>query len=355
MPDISFPLAEAMPDPVFMLAADTSALVWMNNAAENWLQRSSSGLAGKTLTDISSGFDALGEGVAAALNIQTITRGHDLNIRANEQNYTCSYTVFACSPGVAVMIKPRRAGLEGSGAAQSNEAVTMLGRMLAHELKNPLAGIHGAAQLLESELESEDDKELTALIKTEVDRISRLAEKMEGFGSSQSGEREHFNVHTILRKAHLLFQNQSIGGISLHENYDPSLPQVFADQDALMQVVVNLVANAIEAIKAGGAGDKVEIRTSYRAGVGRKNVSGISYALPVNIKIIDNGPGIDEKLRARVFEPFVTAKANGHGLGLALVSKIIEDHGGFIDVSSEPGKTVFSILLPTDNHLRSKV
>ncbi len=346
MPLPVFPIAENMPDPVFLLRREDKTLIWMNAASENWVHKSSASVAGQGLSALSEGFTTLSESLVTAAQGQKTTRGHDMHISIKRLDYACIYTVFPCPEGVCVMVWPKQVGL-GSGDGRRNEAVTMLGRMLAHELKNPLAGIRGAAQLLESELDNADDPELTELIKTEVDRISRLAETMEGFGSVEMSAPSSFNVHTILRKAKLLFQNQDMDGIVLQEDYDPSLPSVLADQDGLMQVVVNLLANAVEAIKGSGIGDRVEITTSYRAGVRRKAADGHSYSLPVNIQIIDNGPGIDEKLRARVFEPFVTAKANGHGLGLALVAKIVEDIGGLIEVQSVPGRTVFSVLLPT--------
>ena len=358
-----FMIAEHIPEPILVIGqcgkSDTGEtaqkIIWGNAAAESWLRQSCSALAGKQLVDISSGFEIIENKLADITTEQGSIRGRELTIDlGKERKFICSYLVFPCQNGVGVLIKPRQIGLRLNAGTGRDGSVIMLGRMLAHELKNPLAGIRGAAQLLESELTAIDDLELTSLITTEVDRIGRLVEQIEKFGTDEKAVYENFNVHTILRNAKLLFQSQSIrdGGkeIDLVENYDPSLPDVFGDKDALMQVVVNLIANAIEAIHSmqsnkGGQG-VVEIKTLYRAGINRRRADGSSQALPVEIRIIDNGPGVSDNLRERVFQPFVTGKANGHGLGLALVSTIIERHGGMVDLTSKPGRTVFSLLLP---------
>ena len=221
----------------------------------------------------------------------------------------------------------------------------MLGRMLAHELKNPLAGIYGAVQLLEAGLSEDADLEITELIKSEVKRIGRLADKMENFGDSTSSDFENFNIHTVLRKALLLIQNSDNSDIKFVENYDPSLPDVHGNMDQIMQVVINFLANATDAVYVNADKGRIEIQTQFRSGVRKKNQMGIVTTLPVEVRIIDNGAGINPQMQDRIFQPFVTSKANGHGLGLALVSKIISEHGGLVSCESEPGRTVFSILL----------
>lgn len=358
-----FMIAEHIPEPILVVSQSgnvsagetTQKIIWGNAAAESWLRQSYSGLMGKQLTDISSDFDIIESKLADITTEQGSIRGRELTIDLGEdRKFICSYLVFPCQNGVGILIKPRQIGLRLNADSGRDGSVTMLGRMLAHELKNPLAGIRGAAQLLESELTSTDDLELTSLITTEVDRIGRLVDQIEKFGTDEKAVYENFNVHTILRYAKLLFQSQNTRDglieIDLVENYDPSLPDVFGDRDALMQVVVNLIANAIEAIhsvqSASGEQGVVEIKTLYRAGINRRRADGTSQALPVEIRVIDNGPGVSENLRERVFQPFVTGKANGHGLGLALVSTIIERHGGMVDLTSKPGQTVFSLLLP---------
>lgn len=360
MDRFDFPLAEFLPEPVLVLDAKTHCVQWMNPAAQDWTRRSLDHLLGKKITEISPDFEDLSESLERDLHFEGSIHGHDLSVRLwGNRKYLCSYIVYGLPRGIAVLLRPEQYGRGGFVGAQRQDAVTMLGRMLAHELKNPLAGIRGAAQLLEAELSEPDDLELTALITTEVDRIGRLADQMEKFGAVEKGTLVPFNVHTILRKASLLFQSQSHENIQIKECYDPSLPPVLGDQDALMQVVVNLISNAIEAIKSAPSNEhdgeqpireanfgQIEIMTLYRTGIRRRLKDGTTMSLPMEIRIIDNGPGIDADLKARIFQPFVTSKANGHGLGLALVSKIIAEHDGLIDLKSEPGKTVFSILLP---------
>lgn len=351
MPEFPYPIAESLPDPVFILGHDT-AVLWVNSAAEHWLRRSKEAMVGRNIKSIVVEFEGVEGEVENAISKQIETRGYDLKVRTNGKNCNCEYVVFPCAAAAGLMIKVMPIGRDRNIGDRRNEAVTMLGRMLAHELKNPLAGIYGAAQLLESEIDSPDNRELVQLIKTEVDRISRLAEKIENFGNASTIDYEEFNIHSVLRKAKLLFQSQGHEAVKFVENYDPSLPHVFADRDAVMQIIVNLLANATEAIEQSGQAGRVELRTSYRAGVHRKNSAGTRYALPVNVQIIDNGPGIDESLRMRVFDPFVTGKANGHGLGLALVAKIVEEHGGLIDMQSDIERTVFSLLLPVNNNIQ---
>jgi len=353
MTPVGFPIAEVLPEPVFVFDI-LGQLVWMNNASEIWLQKSCDSLVGKPVNQFAPGFDIIAKQLDGVAHGKKNIHGQDLHVRLrNAKEYSCHYLIFPYQEGTALLITSKQQG-GGIDAAPRGQAVTMLGQMLAHELKNPLAGIRGAAQLLETGLSSEDDLELTELIKTEVDRIGRLAEQMEGFGQSEPSKYQPFNIHTVLRKATLLFQNMGNADIALIEAYDPSLPPVFGDQDAVMQMVVNLVANAVDAIKTSGEGDKITLQTSYRTGMRRRGNDGETYSLPVGVRILDNGPGINPELRERVFHPFVTGKANGHGLGLALVSKIVEDHGGLIEVATRPGKTAFSILLPTDDHF-SKV
>ncbi len=352
-----FPIAEYLPEPIFILHADSHKINWINSAAELWLRRSNRVVQGKILASLSPDFDTLAADISRHSNMGGTIHGHDMSIRlTGKRNFTCSYVVFSCPSGIVIKVMPKPTTQSVHTHADNEQAVTMLGRMLAHELKNPLAGIHGAAQLLESSLHNQDDLELTTLIKTEVGRIGRLADQMENFGMTNGGENALFNVHTILGNAKLLFQSQHNSDIKLVEDYDPSLPDVFGNADALMQVVVNLIANAVEAInKANSDGvGQIEIKTLYRTGVTRRLGNSVHRSLPVEIRIVDNGPGIDVELRERIFHPFVTSKSNGYGLGLALVSKIIVSHEGLIDVQSEPGCTVFSILLPTANNIKNK-
>lgn len=216
--------------------------------------------------------------------------------------------------------------------------------MLAHEIKNPLSGIKGAAQLLEDNA-GDEDKSLAGLIIQEVDRIAELVNTIEDFAGPRTTSFAPVNIHEILDHVVKLAQ-QGIGKHhKIEQYYDPSLPLVNANKDQMVQVFLNIVKNAIEA--SSDENSRIQIRTAYSHGIRfQLEAEGRSVSLPIEIKVIDNGCGIDETLKAHLFEPFVTNKVNGKGLGLAWVAKIIGDHGGIVDCHSSNQQTTFKILLP---------
>lgn len=227
------------------------------------------------------------------------------------------------------------------GAARS---VTAMAAMLAHEIKNPLSGIRGAAQLLELDSPPES-RDLTRLITDEADRIVKLVDRMEVFSNERPIDREPVNIHEVLNHVRRLSEAGFGSKVHFVENYDPSLPPVMGERDQLIQVILNLVKNACEAVPEEGG--QVTLSTSYRHGVKIK-VPGSqeSLSLPLEVSVTDNGPGVPDELQANLFDPFVTTKPKGQGLGLAMVAKIVGDHGGVIECESEPGETVFRVFLP---------
>ena len=229
------------------------------------------------------------------------------------------------------------------GAARS---VSALAAMLAHEIKNPLSGIRGAAQLLEQSA-GEDDRNLTRLICEEADRIVKLVDRMEVFTDERPIERESVNIHSVLEYVKRLAQSGFARHIKFVEDYDPSLPPVFANRDQLIQVFLNLVKNAAEAIGENGSDGEIGLSTAFRPGV-RLSLPGSKarVSLPLEFCVKDNGPGVPEDLLPHLFDPFVTTKSTGSGLGLALVSKIVGDHGGIIECESQPRRTIFRVLMP---------
>jgi len=238
-------------------------------------------------------------------------------------------------------------GVERASDAAGLRSVVGLGRMLAHEIKNPLAGIRGAAQLLKTGA-SAADQPLAQLVIDETDRIRRLVDRMEAFSDEVPSPREAVNIHQVLDRVRALVVNGVADGLVLREHYDPSLPDVWGDEDHLIQVFLNLVKNAAEAAHARGDGQgTLSIHTAWRPGVRVRGADGkASAGAPIEIRVQDNGPGVPSSLRDHLFQPFVTTKANGTGLGLALVTKLVTSHGGLIDFESEPGRTVFRVLLP---------
>jgi two-component system, NtrC family, nitrogen regulation sensor histidine kinase GlnL len=238
--------------------------------------------------------------------------------------------------------------LTSRGAARS---VTAMAAVLAHEIKNPLAGIRGAAQLIEQNA-APSDRALTRLICDEADRIVKLVDRMEAFSDNRPIDRNSVNIHQVLDHVKKIAAASFARGTRLVEVYDPSLPAVPGDRDQLVQVFLNLMKNAADAIASGpepGSGE-IQLTTAYRPGV-RLSLpgSGTRVGLPLEVCVRDNGSGVAPELMANMFDPFVTTKRNGTGLGLALVAKIVGDHGGVIECESQPRRTVFRVLLPLES------
>lgn len=224
--------------------------------------------------------------------------------------------------------------------AQQNTS-RMLARGLAHEIKNPLGGLRGAAQLLDLELKDPELKEYTQIIIAESDRLQGLMDKM--LGPNKPAHKCRLNIHQTLERIRQLVSAETSNDIKLTADYDPSIPEIFADQNQLIQAFLNIVRNAVQAFQDGG---EIILKTRIQRNmtIGRKH-----YKLCTKIDIIDNGPGITPDLMGQIFYPMITGRAEGTGLGLSIAQSLINLHDGLIECTSEPGQTIFSIYLPLEN------
>jgi len=228
------------------------------------------------------------------------------------------------------------------GVARSTAGMVAV---LAHEVRNPLAGIRGAAQIIEAAVDG-DEKALCRLIADEVDRIGNLIQRIDVFAEIGPAPQSSVNIHEPIERAKRVLESSgAFEGVHVEEAYDPSLPTVRGEFEPLVQIFLNLLKNAADAAREGGG--EIFIRTGYRHGMRlAAERRGDTGNLPIEVEIQDNGPGIPEDLQGAIFDPFVTTKPNGHGLGLAVVAKIVGDHSGSIDFESEPHRTVFTMHLP---------
>jgi two-component system nitrogen regulation sensor histidine kinase GlnL len=342
----------ALPHPILMVGPD-GKIVEANVAAESFFEVSMLLLRRHALRDLvpfGSPLLALVEQVrnnGSAVNEYRV----DLSTPRNPGERLVDLNVAPVPerPGhVVVMLQERTIAdkmnrqLTHRGAARS---VIALASMLAHEIKNPLSGIRGAAQLLEQSA-ADDDRTLTRLICDEADRIVKLVDRMEVFADERPVEREPVNIHVVLDRVKKLALSGFGRNIKFIETYDPSLPDVLANRDQFIQIFLNLVKNAVEAIGDHPDG-QIELTTAFRPGV-RLQIPGSKtrVSLPLEFCVKDNGSGVPADLLPHLFDPFVTTKPTGSGLGLALVAKIVGDHGGIIECESQPRHTVFRVLMP---------
>lgn len=329
-------IAEDLPLPVLLFEGDPLRLGWLNLSGQFWLGSSLKSLSGKSISELFHNADELFDIVDKTLVNMSPVQGSGLILKPKSRDEArCDISSFIHDGNVGLCFQ-----IHGRQTLSENvfvDGASALGRLLAHEIKNPLAGIRGAAQLLRDDVPNEEGRSLLDLIESEIGRIKRLAERMERLGDELPSEFSEINIHEILRHTRKVIQSGVAGNIVFTENYDPSLPQALGDEDSLTQAILNLIKNAVEAFDDTVKSPEIKLETSYRAS---------SAGLPVEIRIIDNGTGIPTHVRDKIFHPFITHKPEGQGLGLSLVSKVIAAHRGIIEVQSRPGETIFSILLP---------
>jgi two-component system nitrogen regulation sensor histidine kinase GlnL len=338
----------SLPTPALILDTD-DRIARMNPAAESFMMSSARTMTGQPIWDrltvdapLEEAFErARIHGAPLFVNDVDVGTGTSAPVQCNLQ-----IAPLIDQPGhMILLISPRElAGRVTQSISVRSAARSAIGmaEMLAHEIKNPLAGITGAAQLLSMSLEG-DDRELTDLIVDESRRIVALLDQVEQFGNLSAPKLGPINLHDVLDRA----RRSAIVGFAAHmdvvEDYDPSLPMALGDGDQLLQVVLNLLKNASEAASGRGT---IRLHSYYEQSLRVRRESGGDQSLPLHIEVIDDGPGLPPEIAGQVFEPFVSGRENGTGLGLALAAKIISDHGGWLAVTSVPGRTVFRISLP---------
>ena len=343
-------IVAALPD-ALLLIDEHDVVRFVNPAAEPLFGVGAGNLRGRSLDDLLR-FDSPLISLVAKVRDEgaTVTEyGIDLVLpRAGARGIDVEVSALGESPGwVLALMRGRSIAhkldrqLTHLGAGRS---VAGLAAALAHEIKNPLSGIRGAAQLLE-EGASADERELTRLITEETDRICRLVDRMEVFADTRPDAREAVNIHEVLDHVRRLSATGFASRAMIVERYDPSLPAVLGDRDRLVQVFLNLLKNAAEAVAPDNG--EIVLKTAFEPGL-RLSIGGERgrQRLPLVVSVEDNGPGIPPDVQAHLFEPFVSGKAGGTGLGLSLVAKIVGDHGGVVEFESEPGRTEFRVLLP---------
>lgn len=348
--------------PFAVLAVDQdSRIAYMNGAAEQFFEQGAKGLRGRHLNELLPADSPLFSLIAQAVSGQTSVAEYDVSIsfpRARPRNLaiTAAPMMDGSSLTVVSLHEQTIARRINNQMAHRNAArsVTGLAELLAHEVKNPLSGIRGAAQLLEAAVEDPQDRDLTRLICEESDRICDLVDRM-GLFANDEINRSAVNIHLVLERVRRVAQAGFGRHVEFVEEYDPSLPSVYGNADQLIQVFLNIVKNACEAVPQTGG--RITITTGFQHGIRLALPGGTSRVqLPLIVSVRDNGPGIPEDVAANLFDPFVTSKADGTGLGLALVAKVMGDQGGIVEFDTSDQGTEFRVRLPmhTDTGARDE-
>ena len=333
-----------------LLIFDTQLqLEFINSAGEMMFSHSARHLCGRSVHELLVNSEEMVESLATSITSEqvVIQRGCLLELPdAHDLRVNCTFTPICDARGVSrVLVELRQIDHylrveQEEHLINQQQATHALVRGLAHEIKNPLGGLRGAAQLLEREINDEALKDYTHIIISEADRLHALIDRM--LGPNTIPQLQPVNVHQVLEHVRDLVLAESGDGLTIKQDYDPSLPELEADPDLLIQALLNIVRNAAQAVNGEGA---IRLRTRVQRNF---NIGSRKHRLVACIDVIDNGPGIDEDLQKQMFYPMITGRSDGTGLGLSIAQALISRHHGLIECSSKPGETVFTILLPLD-------
>ena len=346
--DISRSVLDGLKAAVLLVGPDRR-VIFMNPAAEGLLDTSTQRGCGRDVLDlVPMGMTLQGALISAQEGATTTLREEMLRgpLQAGAITVDCTVSPIDYGTQGSCMIVElsqvdQVARMTRETTLQENQgAFSQVARALAHEIKNPLGGIRGAAQLLDSELSDKDLREYTRIITHETDRLNGLVDRLTGGYSA--GEHEYFNLHAVLEHVRKLTQVETPEGLEFERDYDPSIPDILGDHAQMTQAVLNIVRNAVQAMEGQGC---IRLRTRVRR---QCTIHHRRHRLAIEASITDNGPGIEPDLTERIFFPMVTGRPDGTGLGLALTREIISRHGGLITCTSEPGQTSFTLLLPVE-------
>ena len=336
-------MMNALPDPVIAFD-ELLKVVFSNHAAQEFFQLSEKQMLTKFMVELLGNENVVFESVETVVRKSKTITLHDVSVKERPVS-SVILTMVEQESLYLMVIRRQQIQLSNEWNEKtmySLKSTQMVAQMLAHEIKNPLAGIRGAAQLLEKSELSDEDKELAKLIENETVRIQGLVEKFNIFNETPDDQYQAVNLHEVLNHVAKLARATYGKNIQIKSDFDPSLPNIKGHFDHLVQAKLNLIKNAAEAFK--NKKGKISIRTFY------DNAAGFHperpEKLPLCIEIEDDGQGITPEMLKKIFQPYFSTKPNGQGLGLPIVSKIVDNHGGVIKVSSKPGKTVFRINLP---------
>ena len=319
---------------------------WLNSAAETLLQMSARQALGESLMQLFPGLAVLDEAITQALNQSASYTEREIRVMlAAERTVTVDCAITPMSESSLLLEfeqldRHLRISRENRLIAQSH-AIRELTRGLAHEIKNPLGGLRGAAQLLEADLKEASQREYTRIIISEADRLRALVDGL--LGPADRLEKKPTNLHEVIERVRYLAMAESPEGIRIERDYDPSLPLLPAVEDQLIQALLNVVRNALQALGERGT-IHLQTRSQRRFTIGEKQ-----HRLVARIDISDDGPGIPPALAEQIFYPMVTGRPEGSGIGLPMAQTLVNQHGGLIECTSEPGCTVFTVWLPLED------